>query len=91
MATTFDDAAMDALTRSPGVVAAVMGVAEQIAAQARASAPVDSGDYRSSIKTGVKFQERAVGLVYSDDPKAMLIEARTGNLARAAKKAGRRR
>lgn len=91
MTTTFNAAGMDALARSPGIAAAVMAVAEQIAAEARASAPTDSGEYRSSIKTRLKFQKRAVALVYSEDPKAMIIESKTGNLARAAKRAGRRR
>lgn len=91
MATTFNDAGMDELARSPEIAAVVMGVAEQIADTARSTAGVDSGDYRDSIKTRLKFQDRAVGIVYSDDPKAIVIEAKTGNMARAAKRAGRRR
>lgn len=82
---------MDELARSPEIVAAVMAVAEQIAVQARSTAPVASAAYRESIKTRLKFQERAVGVVYSDDPKALVVESKTGNLARAAKKNARRR
>lgn len=91
MATIFDDAGMDELARSPQIAAVVMKVAEKIAATARSTAPVDSGEYRGSIKTRLKYQERAVGVVYSDDPKALVIEAQTGNLARAAKMSARKR
>lgn len=91
MATIFDDAGMDELARSPEIAAVVMKVTEQIADTARSTAPVNSGDYKESIKTRLKYQERAVGLVYSDDPKALVIEATTGNLARAAKMSARKR
>lgn len=88
----FNNAEMDALARSPGITGAVMAAAEQIAAQARSTAPVgDTEDYKNSIKTGLKYQERSVGMIYSDDDKALLIEAKTGNLARAVKKSARRR
>jgi len=68
---------------SPGVVSLVDGATADIAATARATAPVDEGDYRDGIVTEGKFQKRYVGLVVGKDKKTMLIEARTGNLARA--------
>ena len=66
---------------------------EAIAKTARATAPVDTGDYRDGIKTAGKLQKRYVGLVVGTDPKTMLVESQTGNLARALRanaKGGRR-
>lgn len=91
MATEFDDNALDALTRHPGIVGAVQQAADRIAATARADAPVDSGAYKAGIRTRIKYQRRAVGLVEATDEKSLIIEAKTGTLARAAKKNARRR
>ena len=82
---------LDALTRDPGIVSAVSDATERIAATARADAPEDSGDYKGGIRTGLKYQERVVGLVEATDPKSLIIEAKTGSLARAVKKNARRR
>jgi hypothetical protein len=78
------------LGRSAGVVGVVMEATERVAGIARADAPVDSGQYRAGIDTKLKFQDRAVGLVVSSDPKTMILEAKHGVLVRAVKKAGRR-
>lgn len=91
MATEFDDNALDALARGPEITGAVVDAAERIAAQVRSDAPVDTGDYKASIEVSVKQQRRSVGLVISTDPKALIIEAKTGVMARAAKKSARRR
>lgn len=60
-----------------------------VAARARASAPRDTGAYASSIKTGRVRRDRIVGIVVSDDPAALAIEARYGTLARALRAARR--
>jgi hypothetical protein len=86
----FNDAFFDHLGRSAGVTALVVEGAERVAAAARASAPEKTGAYKASIGVKLKYQDRAVALVVATDPKTMLIEAKTGNLARAVKKAGRR-
>lgn len=81
------------LSQTPAVRAAVDATTEAIAKTARDSAPVDSGDYRRGITTASKLQKRYVGLVIASDPKSLLIESQTGNLARAARanmKRGRR-
>lgn len=91
MATVFNDAAMDELARNPGITAAVVAAAERIADQVRADAPVAAGDYKASIRVSVKQQRRSVALVESTDPKALIVEAKTGVMARAAKKSARRR
>jgi hypothetical protein len=87
MSIKFNEAFFQELGQSAGVTGLVMKAAEQVAAAARASAPVDSGDYRDSIHTALKHQDRSVALVIADDPKTMLIESKTGNLARALKAA----
>lgn len=91
MATTWDNDAMDELARGAGITGAVVEAAERIAAQVRSDAPVESGDYKNSIQVTVKLQRRSVALVESTDPKALVIEAKTGVMARAAKKSARRR
>lgn len=82
---------LDALTHDPGIVSAVQQATDKIAATARADAPVDGGDYKAGIQTRIKYQKRAVGVVEATDPKSLIIEAKTGNLARAVKKAARKR
>lgn len=82
---------LDALTHDPGIVAVVKRATDQIAAAARSSAPVDSGDYKNRIRTRIKYQKRAVGVVEATDEKSLIVEAKTGNLARSVKKSARRR
>lgn len=79
----------DELLVSPAVEALVMEPTKRIASAAQASAPVDEGDYKRGIVARSKRQKRVVGLVQATDPKSMLIEARTGNLARALRAKGR--
>lgn len=62
---------------------AVKPAAERVAARARATAPVDTGAYQASIHVEVTQTGRLVARVVASDRKAGLIEARTGNLARA--------
>lgn len=80
---------MDTLTHDRGIVAVVKQQTERIAAAARDSAPEDTEAYKNGIRTRIKYQERAVGVVEATDPKSLIIEAKTGNLARAVKKAAR--
>lgn len=86
-----DSGFFERLGTSPAVTALVVGVAERVAANARESAPVDSGAYRDSIGVSVKRQKRSVALVTATDKKSMLIEAKTGNLVRALNKEKRGR
>lgn len=79
----------DELLVSPAVEALVMEPTKRVAASAQATAPVDSGDYKRGIVARAKRQKRVVGLVQATDPKSMIIESKTGNLARALRSAGR--
>lgn len=84
--TTFNNDFFNQLGRSPGVIAGVDAVVEEIAATARSTAPEDTGDYKNGITTAGKMQDRYVGLAVGTDKKTMLIESKTGNLARAGKR-----
>lgn len=82
-AVKFNNQFFDDLSRSAGVIQLVDEATEAIAKTARSTAPVDEGDYRDGIETSGKLQRRYVGLVIGTDKKTMLIESKTGNLARA--------
>jgi hypothetical protein len=90
MPVQFNEAYFLELGRSPAVVNLVVGIAQEIAADARASAPVDSGDYRNGIHVEVKLQKRVVAVVKASDKKSLLIESKTGNLVRALNRRKRR-
>lgn len=82
----FNDAFFSELGHSPAVTELCRQKAEEIANIARAAAPRDSGDYADSIHVEVvSRQRRNTALVIASDPKALLVESNTGNLARALK------
>lgn len=83
----FNEQFFQDLSQSPGVRGLVDAAADRVLAAAQASAPEDSGDYKAGLKRSSKNQKRYVALVVATDPKSMLVESRTGNLARALKKA----
>lgn len=91
MSVKFNNAYFDALSRSAGVVSLVTAAAQKVAATARSTAPVDSGDYRKGIKVVLKYQRRAVALVVGTDKKTMLVESKHGTLARALRANGKGR
>lgn len=86
-----NDAFFEQLGRSAAVVGLCRAKAEEVAAVARSTAPVgpDSrggapGDYRDSIHVEIQSRtHRDAAVVVADNWKALLIESRTGNLARA--------
>lgn len=80
----------DQILRAPGVEAIVDQAAQRALAAAQASAPVDTGAYREGLRIEHHdSQYRRVADVVGTDPKTMLIESRTGNLARSVKAAKR--
>jgi len=87
----FNNAFFEELSRSAGVVNLVTEAAEKVAATARQTAPVDSGDYRDGIKVVLKYQRRVVALVVGTDKKTMLVESKHGTLARALRANGKGR
>lgn len=56
--------------------------------QARSSAPVASGAYRDSLRIEQATTDRVAVRIVSDVPHALVVEANTGNLARALDAAG---
>lgn len=79
-----NDEWFDTIGRDPGIVGLCKQAAEQGATNARASAPVDSGDYRD----GIVVEERSAAYrdtfrIVATDDKSLGVESRTGNLARA--------
>lgn len=76
-------AGMRDLLNSAGVRAYLTTLAGPVLARAQAGAPIDTGRYRASLRIIQDSTDRAVVRVGSNDPDAMIIEARTGNLARS--------
>lgn len=67
--------------------------ADLVAAEARATAPYRSGDFKRSIgvisdHTAATLKMRRRARVVSDDPAAVMIEAAHGTLARALSAGG---
>lgn len=90
MPMTFNEAYIPGLGKSAGVRAQVVDAAEHVAASARASAPVDSGEYQAEIRVEVSETEyRVVATVVAGAKHSMLVESRTGNLSRALQRSAR--
>lgn len=86
----FNESYFEQLGKSQGVTNLCKQVAERIAADARADAPVKTGAYQSKIRVRVKqASKRNVALVVADDYKSLWIESRRGVLARALRRAKR--
>lgn len=78
-----DSAGVSDLLSSDGVRSALTPHAQTVLAAAIASAPVASGRYRDSLHIVSATTDRAVERVVASAPHALLVESRTGNLARA--------
>ncbi|HAH53413.1 MAG TPA: hypothetical protein DCL71_03925 [Bifidobacterium sp.] len=84
----FNPKFFDEILNSAGVKALTTLAANRALAYARASAPVDTGAYRDGLGLEeVKRARRTTVMVVGHDPKTLLVEAQTGNLAKALKKA----
>lgn len=57
--------------------------AERVLSAAQASAPVATGNYKSGLQVQQDTTDRAVSRVVGTAPHSHLVEANTGNLARA--------
>ena len=83
-----NSAGMKALLNSAGVRAELTRRAGPVLAAAQASAPVDSGAYRAGLHIEQHTTDRAVVRVKGGSDHDLVVEARTGNLARALDAAG---
>ncbi len=84
----FNKAFWDRLGFDKGVESVLDSVADTAVAQARSTAPVDTGAYRDSIhKVTARSPKRVIKRVVADDWKSALVEAKTSNLRKAVAKA----
>jgi hypothetical protein len=72
-----------AILRSSEVRAELRRVGRPVMERMKATAPVDSGEYRDRIEMWDATTDRAVVRIGSTAPHGPLVEARTGNAARA--------
>lgn len=86
----FDQGFFDSLMRSAGIQSLQQAAAQRVLAAAQASAPVKTGAYKRGLRIAkADHKYRTTYLVEGTDPHTLLVEAKTGNLARALKSAGR--
>lgn len=86
----FNESFFDAIMHSAGVESLCRQKAEAVLQEAKATAPVDTGDYRDGIEIKiVHHAHRDTYQVVGTDAKTMLVESKRGTLARALKKAGK--
>ncbi|MEV8336977.1 HK97 gp10 family phage protein [Leucobacter sp. NPDC077196] len=86
---TPNPAFFESVLRQPGVERIVDESAARALTKAKANAPVDTGEYRDGLH--IEHREsryRRSARVVGSDPKTMLIESKTGNLARSLKGIG---
>lgn len=76
------------LLKSSGVRALVNDRAERVLSAAQSGAPVETGTYRGSLHIEQVTTDRAVARVIASVDYAHVVEANTGNLARAIDAAG---
>lgn len=83
----FDPGFFDNIMKSAKVSSLTKSKAEEALGYAQQSAPVDTGDYRSGLRTQKRTSSyRDVWRVVGNDPKTLLLEAQGGYLARALKR-----
>jgi hypothetical protein len=85
---TLNSAGMRALLHDEGVRAMLTARMGRVLAQAKATAPVATGAYRDSLHLEQDTTDRAVVRVASGTDHGILVESKTGNLARALDAAG---
>jgi len=78
-----DNGEMGRLLASDQMRPPLRAIAQEKAATARSTAPVDQGTYRDSIDVVSDTTDRAVERVVAHNSKSIIIESRTGNLRRA--------
>lgn len=85
---TFKTEYFDNIMKSAQIDSLTEATAERAQAIAKSTAPVDSGDYRDRLAVERRQSRfRGVWRVIGRDKKTLLIESKTGNLARALKAA----
>ena len=86
----FNPKFFDQIGKSAGVDRLSQDAAQRVLAVSKADAPVESGDYLEGLHIEKEVgQYRNIYRVVGDDWKTLLVEAWTGNLARAVQKVAR--
>lgn len=79
---------MRQLLNDPGVRRELTTRAEPVLTEAKANAPVASGEYQDGLEIQQATTDRAAVRVVGTAPHSLVVEAKTGNLARALDAAG---
>lgn len=80
----FNDSYFEEIGKSAKVTNLCLDVAQKVLAKAKADAPKDTEDYANGLQLQVVQRRfRNAVLVVGTDWKTLIIEAKTGNLARA--------
>jgi hypothetical protein len=86
----FNEDAIAELAKSPAVLRLTEEAAGRVLGFARSGAPVDQGDYEDGLDMELRTTRfRVVWVVIGRDWKTMLVEAMTGNLQKALRRAER--
>lgn len=84
----FNPKFFETVLRQPKVEQLTDAAGERALVAAKAAAPVDSGDYERGLRLEhYNSRYRRTTRVVGDDEKTLLVESKTGNLARALKAA----
>lgn len=84
----FNERYFESVLRQPQVEALTDAAGNRALATARATAPVDTSDYQRGLHIEhYQSRFRRTTRVVGSDEKTLLIESKTGNLARALKAA----
>lgn len=67
----------------PGTRAVLTGPAARVLSACQSNPPIDTGEYSQSFKLVSDSTDRAVERVINTADHAMLVEAKTGHMARA--------
>lgn len=87
----FNPVFFDEIMRSAGVERLTDDAAERTLSIAKATAPVDTEEYKNGLHIEHRqSKHRRVTRVVGDDAKTLLVESKTGNLARALKQAAKK-
>lgn len=84
----FTGSPFEELLKSSEVRALVRDRAERVLSAAQSGAPVETGTYQASLRIEDVTTDRAVARVVASVDYAHVVEANTGNLARALDAAG---
>ncbi|MGV8852832.1 MAG: HK97 gp10 family phage protein [Rhodoglobus sp.] len=80
----FNNNFIPTLANSPEVENLVRNKADEVATTARTTAPVETGDYRDSIRVTIEHTPfRVLAKVVAESKHSMLVESKHGTLARA--------